>query len=81
MLGQKSLRYNLREHVRLRYLLEEGKIPPEAKMAEAIMLELRDIAYLASKADSVEERRRLELLMEATATYIETRFEEKKKNA
>jgi len=43
-----------------------------------VMLALRDIAYLANLAETVAERQRLELLMESTATYIETRIEEKR---
>lgn len=48
-------------------------------MAEAVMLELRDIAYLASRADSVKARQRLELLMQQTETYVENSLEEKKR--
>ena len=44
-------------------------------MGETVMLALQDIAYLAGRADSVEKRRALDLLMESTATYIETKLE------
>jgi len=43
----------------------------------AILESLEDLVYLASRAESPEDRRRLELALRQTATYVETREEQR----
>ena len=45
-------------------------------MGDLVMLALKDLAYLASEADSVEKRRSLDLLLRETETSVESSDEE-----
>lgn len=40
-------------------------------MTKTLLLSLEDIAYMAGHADSVDQRRRLDLLLRSTLTYVE----------
>lgn len=42
-------------------------------MKNDISLPLEDIAYLAGAAETVDDLRRLDLLLRATLTYVESR--------
>ena len=39
-------------------------------MSESVMLALEDIAYLAGRCESVADRRRLDLLLQETSTFV-----------
>jgi hypothetical protein len=45
-------------------------------MGETVMLVLENIAYMAGRADSVEKRRSLDLLLRETATSVESSAED-----
>lgn len=45
-------------------------------MTMTLALSLEDIAFLAGHADSVEQRRRLDLLLKSTLTYVDEEKEQ-----